>query len=99
MCLSMLRCLVMGIKKFIAQKRCKTCSILIPSAWTYCTKHGTFKPYDKQKFTEEFLRKQHLKYVYKNVTFKCDREKALESNMLVFDEITGNIIGYRESIK
>ena len=83
----------MGIKQFIEQKKCRTCGILIPSAWKYCTSHGSFQPYKKLKPNVSTVDSK----LYADLTFHCNREKALQSEMLVYDE-NMHIIGYRSPL-
>lgn len=96
-CLPMLKYFVMGIKAFIAEKNCKTCGILIPSAWKYCKEHGTHIPWKKKEKKPKVIPKIKTSIInqnlYSHLEFHCNKEKALESEILVYDE-NMYIIGY-----
>ena len=84
----------MGIKTFLAQKRCTTCGVLIPYAWKKCQTHST-------RDLGAIPEKKEIKLAYVDVPnhiceqlhFKCDKQKALQSHVLLYDE-NMDIIGY-----
>jgi hypothetical protein len=85
----MIRYLVMGIKEFIQRATCPKCNngILLPYSWKTCQEH------DPQKRKTPSLKKMNS-YAYRSYVFQVPREKALESDLLVYDE-NMHIIGYR----
>jgi hypothetical protein len=82
----MLKYFVMGLKMIIEKNTCVKCGtgLLIP-AWKLCQK---CRPVLKSRAS---LVSSNL---YGSLSFHCDRNKALESDMLVYDEDM-NIVGYR----
>lgn len=88
----MIKYLVMGIKLFIEKKTCVGCGsgLLIPS-WKFCK--------------ECSIKRNHLELIvsevkptlYNTLTFHCDKKKALDSDMLMYDE-NMTVIGYRNPL-
>lgn len=89
MYLSMIKYLVMGIKLFIEKKTCAKCGggLLLP-AWKLCQDCTPISRRTKPQISKV---KPNL---YSNLEYHCNKEKALESDMLVYDE-NMVVIGYR----
>lgn len=64
----------------------------VPS-WTYCQKCTPVR-WKKRLKPNDLLSNDP----YKGVPFKCNKEKALISNMLMYCENTFAVIGYRKPI-
>jgi hypothetical protein len=68
------------------KKTCATCKgYLAVPMWTYC-----------QKCTPIRWKKAKEVDPYESVVFKCRKDKALMSTVLIYDEVTLEIIGYRK---
>lgn len=81
----------MGIKEFIQRATCPKCNngVLLPYSWKTCQLHDPLK---RKKLSPTISEVKPA--MFGAFTFKCDRKKALESEMLVYDE-NMNIIGYK----
>lgn len=89
----------MGIKEIFKSDKCISCGEKLEVfAWTKCRKCDVISKRYKERLKIEFFKKQQIKKAFNDVVFKCDKEKAIESDLLVFDDITNEIIGYRSSI-
>jgi len=85
----MIKYLVMGIKKLINKGTCFDCGIsLIVPSWKWCELHD---PQRRKKLSV----KKTTTYAYRNFVFRCDKQKALESDVLIYDE-NMHIIGYQK---
>lgn len=86
----------MGIKTFIERKTCPKCNngVLLPYAWRTCQKHskrdlGVIP--EKKEIKVSYIKMSE--YLIEDLHFKCDKQKALQSHVLLYDE-NMDIIGY-----
>ena len=91
--LPMIKYLVMGIKTYIKRHTCPQCKngVLLPFSWKTCQLH------DPQRRKLTLVKSEVKESLYSQLIFKCDKEKALESEELIYDE-NMHIIGYKSHL-